>query len=139
VAEGKAIGSASRNDQAVIVQVGYVYKGEPHAFELVVAKPTTHGGSIWYTAQGALELQADRAGRFRLWLTDPANQLRPITGVTAVVVVDIPGYPEVLLKPEGEHLGGVGPPIETSSLRARAIVGPEAPSETGLFRIDSLR
>ncbi len=126
-----------------VARIEFTAKGKdkPYWIDLPVSatgnKPVTgpNGGAVQATGEGKLELVADRAGTFRVWLLDPAGKPRDVAGATARVKVALAGYPEVPLAAAGDHLEGKGPPIEAAHATAVVIADTAGKSETGRFAL----
>lgn len=70
-----------------------------------------HQGVTAALGAGKVRVSAIAAGSVQVWLMDEHEKLRSPERVKARLALDIPGYPEIPLAPDGDHLKGKGPPI----------------------------
>lgn len=81
------------------------------------------------------ELRATSDGHLVLYLLTRSFVVRPPGNATAVVEMDIPGYPDVELRRTGDRLEGRGPPIEVAHPKAFVTVHADDAIETATISL----
>lgn len=104
----------------------------PDGGSQVMQRP--HGGLVERTALGHLELLVDRAGAFRVYLLDERFASRPVTDRSGLALVNVPGYGEVHLVPQGDHLAGLGTATSRDHFTVAVSVAGTAP-ESARFAV----
>lgn len=92
-----------------------------------------HGGMVASTSGGHLELVADRAGVFQVWLLDAKLAPRPIAGASVKLEVTAKGYGEVVVEAKGDHFEGKGAAIPGGHAAAVVTATVGGTAETARF------
>jgi hypothetical protein len=100
------------------------------------AHSAPHGGLVESATGGHLELLVEPGGRFKLFVLDPNLDSRKLPGMTATLLVAIPGYPEVTMGERWDGLEGRGPALLRQRFAVVAVLRAAEVQESARFVVD---
>lgn len=99
------------------------------------AHKAPHGGLVATTSGGHIELVADAAGRFQVWLLDQNLAPRPAEGATVKIKVATKGYADIVAQAQGDHFEGTGAAVPGAHPAAIVTATVGGKTETARFEL----